>query len=94
MSKSIISNEKECLICGSKQDLHKHHIIHGYGSRRISEEQGCWCFLCGRHHDMSNEGVHFNIPFDIMLKKYCQEKWEQVNGDRAKFIQIFGKSFL
>jgi hypothetical protein len=43
---------------------------------------------------MSDEGVHFNTPFDIMLKKYGQEKWEEINGNREKFIKTFGKSYL
>lgn len=94
MSKSLISDEKICIICGSTSNIHKHHIIHGYGKRKLADEQGCWCYLCDKHHDMSNEGVHFNIPFDTVLKMYCQEKWEQKNGDRTKFIQTFGKSYI
>jgi hypothetical protein len=92
--KSIISNEKECFICRTTYSLHKHHIFFGYGNRQISDEQGCWVYLCARHHNMSDEGVHFNTPFDIMLKKYCQEKWEEINGNREKFIKTFGKSYL
>lgn len=92
--KSIISNEKVCFICRTTYSLHRHHIFHGYANRQISEEQGCWVHLCGRHHNQSNEGVHFNTPFDIMLKKYCQEKWEELNGTREQFRQIFGKSYL
>jgi hypothetical protein len=94
MSKSIITNEKECFICMNTLDLHKHHIFYGYANRKISERDGCWVYLCPRHHNMSNEGVHMNKPFDIMLKKYCQEKWEAKNGDRKEFIRTFGQSYL
>lgn len=94
MSKSIISNEKQCFICGTTLDLHKHHIFYGYSNRQVSEREGCWVYLCSAHHNMSDEGVHFNMPFSITLKKYCQEKWEEKNGGRAKFIQTFGKSIL
>lgn len=94
MSKSIISNEKECFVCLTPINLHRHHIFFGVGNRSKSEEYGCWCYLCDRHHNMSNEGVHFNLPFDRTLKKYCQERWEGLYGDRKQFIKEFGKSYL
>ena len=94
MSESILSNEKLCFACYTPLNLHKHHIFYGIGNRSRSEEFGCWVYLCDRHHNMSDDGVHFNKPFDITLKKYCQEKWEEVHGDREKFIRTFGKSYL
>lgn len=90
---SIINNEKECFICHTTQTLHKHHCLHGTANRKLAEEHGLWVYLCHHHHNGSNEGVHFNHPFDVMLKKYAQEKWEQVNGDREDFIKIFGRSW-
>lgn len=94
MSKSIISNEKVCLICDTPLNIHKHHIFEGTANRKKSEEQGCWCYLCERHHNMSNEAVHFNYPFDITLKKFCQRIWEREKGTREDFIKIFGKSWM
>ena len=94
MSKSIISNEKECFVCGSYQNLHKHHIFYGHANRRISEKYGCWVYLCDIHHNMSSDGVHFNKPFDTTLKKYCQEKWQEINGNKDQFIETFGRSYL
>jgi hypothetical protein len=94
MAKSIINNDRECFICRDINDLHKHHIIHGTANRVLSEKHGLWVFLCGKHHNMSDEGVHFNHPFDVMLKKYAQRIWEEKNGDRTQFIKIFGKSYL
>ena len=94
MTKSIMSNEKECFVCGTPLDLHRHHIFYGMANRIISEKEGCWCYLCARHHNMTNDGVHHNYAFNITLKKYCQEKWEAKNGDRKDFIRIFGKSHL
>ena len=93
MSKSIISNEKECFICGALS-IHKHHIFYGTANKSVSEREGCWVYLCPNHHNMSNVGVHFNVPYDITLKKYCQYVWEQKKGTRDEFIQKFGKSFL
>lgn len=67
-----------------------------YRKPEAKREYGCWVYLCAEHHNMSNEGVHFNKPFEIVLKKYCQEKWEDVenNGTREEFIHTFGKSYL
>lgn len=94
MAKSIISNEKSCFICGDPNVV-KHHSFHGTANRQISESQGCWIYLCPEHHNMSNEGVHFNHPFDVMLKKYTQMIWEEKNGkSREDFIKTFGKSHL
>ena len=94
MSESILSNEKICFVCYTPLNLHKHHIFYGVGNRTKSEEFGCWCYLCERHHNMSDEGVHFNTPFDMILKKFCQYRWESKFGDRDLFIKTFGKSFL
>lgn len=98
MAKSIISNERVCLICGTNQDLHKHHIFNGYANRRLSEQFGCWCYLCGKHHNLSDQGVHNNEELNLYLKKLCQEKWEALNGGgedaRKKFIKRFGINYL
>ena len=92
--KSIISNEKECNVCGYTRDIHKHHIFFNTANRKISERQGCWCYLCARHHNMSDEGIHFNKELDTKIKRLCQEKWEEINGTRDEFIRTFGKSYL
>ena len=91
--KSIISNEKECYVCGCKT-VHKHHIFYGTANRKLSEKYGCWCYLCAVHHNMSNEGVHFDKELYMKIKRLCQEKWEEINGDRNEFIRTFGKSYL
>jgi len=93
MSKSIVSNEKVCLICGTTYGLHKHHIYFGHGYRELSEKYGCWCYLCSRHHNFSAVGVHNNREADLKLKRYCQKLWEQ-RYDRESFMRIFGRSYL
>jgi hypothetical protein len=90
---SIINNERECLVCGSTYNLHKHHIFYGTANRKLSEQYGCWCYLCARHHNMSNEGVHFNKPLDTKLKEYTQKRFNEVYPD-LDFMQIFGKNYL
>lgn len=96
--KSIISNEKECFVCGIKEwsgALQRHHCISGVSNRRNSEKYGLWVWLCFEHHTGSREGVHYNRPFEVTLKKLAQIKFEEVNeGGREEFIRIFGKSWL
>ena len=94
MSKSIMQEDKACLICGTVRYLHKHHIFYGTGNRAVSETDGCWCYLCARHHNMSSAGVHFNRVLDLKLKRRCQEKWEAKHGNREEFIRRYGKSYL
>lgn len=91
--RSIVDNEQQCLVCGSTYNLHKHHIFFGSANRKLSEKYGCWCYLCARHHNMSNEGVHFNKPLDTKLKQYTQKKFNEVYPD-LDFMQIFGKNYL
>ena len=91
--KSLIRNDKECYVCRSTLNIHKHHI-YGGANRKISDKQGCWVYLCAAHHNMSDQGVHFNKALDTELKEKCQRVWEERNGSRQQFIAVFGKSYL
>lgn len=93
MSKSIVSNEKICLVCSTTHNLHRHHIFFGSGKRALSEKYGCWCYLCAIHHNLSNAGVHFNKAFDNELKEMTQKKFMKVYPD-LDFLKIFGRSYL
>nr|DAO53810.1 MAG TPA: Recombination enhancement, RecA-dependent nuclease [Caudoviricetes sp.] len=95
MSKSIMSNERKCFACSSTYNLHRHHIYFGSANRKLSEQDGCWVYLCANHHNMSRFGVHTgNRALDIHLKQECQRKWEAKNGTREDFIKRFGKNYL
>lgn len=94
MAKSIISNEQKCFICETPLNLHRHHIFYGTANRKLSEEYGCWVYLCENHHNWSNKGVHFNKELDRYLKRICQIKWEKRYGTREDFIRIFGRNYL
>ena len=93
MPKSILSNKEECYFCKTPFNLHKHHIFFGSANRKQSEKYGCWVYLCAKHHNMSNDGVHFNKERDTYLKQKCQEVFEK-NESREEFRRIFGKSYL
>ena len=89
MAKSIIQNEKECLVCRTTIGLHKHHVF-GASNRKWSEKFGLTVYLCGFHHT-GNTGVHFNRVLDQKLKKFAQERYEEVHGNN--FMEVFGRNY-
>ena len=102
MSDSIVQKEKRCYLCGATMGLHQHHVFYGSANRSKSDEDGCWVWLCGYHHNGSNNGVHFNKKLDNMIKEQTEKLWlekytseecdweERINA----FISRFGKNYL
>lgn len=91
--KSILQDEYECIVCRTTLDLHEHHVIGGSANRRLSEKYGLKVWLCYRHHNGSDVGVHFNRELDLRLKRFAQAKFEETHT-REEFRAIFGKSWL
>lgn len=91
--KSILQEEKECLVCKTTQNLHEHHVFEGTANRKISEQTGLKIWLCAYHHNMSNDGIHFNKELDLSVKRMAQEKFEETHT-REEFRSLFGKSWL
>lgn len=91
--KSVIQKNKECYVCKTTCGLHEHHIIYGTANRKKSEKHGFKVWLCGRHHNLSNEGVHFNKKFDLHLKCICQEWWLGNGHTKDEWIIEFGRWF-
>lgn len=91
---SRICNTRKCWVCGATRGLHKHHIFEGR-NRNNSEREGLWCYLCGYHHNMSDEGVHFNKELDKELKIMAETKWcEEMGLTPDDFIKIFHRNYL
>jgi hypothetical protein len=94
MSKSILQEDKCCCVCGTTLNLHKHHVFEGR-NRKNSEEDGCWVYLCARHHNMSDEGVHFNKQLDEYLKIQMEYVWIKHYGKTIEdFIKRYRKNYL
>ena len=92
--KSIITDKKECWVCGTTQGLHEHHLYFG-AKRKISEREGLKVWLCGRHHNLSNEGVHFNPELDRELKILGETVWCEKNAKTPEdFIKLMGRNYL
>jgi hypothetical protein len=90
--RSIIQIEKECFICKSPY-VEEHHI-YGGANRKNSEKYGLKVWLCHRHHNEPPDGVHFNKALMDYLHRYGQVKFEETQGTRDFFMQIFGKNYL
>ena len=93
MSRSLFSDERVCYLCKTPFNIHRHHVYAG-ADRDASEKYGCWVYLCARHHNMSDAGVHNNPQLDKMFKEMCQFKWEQKYGTREDFCKAFRKNYL
>jgi hypothetical protein len=94
MAKSVLQHYKECWVCKNIFNLHEHHIFFGTANRKKSEQYGLKVWLCGYHHNLSNEGVHFNKPLDLKLKRVAQEYFESHIGTREDFIREIGRNYL
>ena len=90
--KSLISNERKCVVCGTTSNLNIHHIFFGSSNRKWSDKYGLWIYLCVNHHT-GNDGVHFNKEMDLRIKKLAQQKFEETHT-REEFMAIFGKNWL
>lgn len=90
---SIIQTNKVCWVCGVQYELHSHHILYGTANRKLSEKYGLKVWLCARHHNMSNNGVHSNKELDFKLKRLAQKKFEETHT-RDDFIKTFGRNYL
>lgn len=92
-TKLVLQKNKECFFCKTTRNLHHHEVFHGTANRKKSVEWGCQVWLCGAHHNLSMDGVHFNKKKDDMLKKYAQTEFEKLYG-HEKFMSIFHKNYL
>lgn len=92
--KSILKTNKQCYKCKTIYGLHEHHIFSGTANRKLSEQYGLKVWLCGKHHNLSNAGIHFDRDFELEVKRMTQEKAMQFYGwSEQEFIKIFGKSY-
>ena len=92
-TKLKLQSKKECWACHATQNLHLHHCFYGSANRKKSEEYGCVVWLCGPHHNLSTQGVHFNKKLDLKLKQYTQKQFEELYG-HEKFMEVFHKNYL
>lgn len=100
--KSILHDKKDrtCFLCmllhdddSIKNNLHEHHVIHGWANRRLSEQHGLKVYLCLQHHEIGPEAVHKNDRLNKMLKAYAQRAFEK-KWPEKDFYGIFKKNYI
>lgn len=78
-----------------KSGLVRHEVFFGTANRKKSIKYGLVVFLTPVLHNGSNEGVHFNKDFNLLLKKIGQAQAMTYYGwDINDFIREFGKNYL
>ena len=95
MRSSIINNKKRCFVCGTKNNLHLHHVIFGK-NRKKADQDGLTIYLCQEHHEGTN-GVHGKNghKLDLKLKKLAQYSWMYYyDKSKDEFIEKYGKNYL
>lgn len=93
--KSIIQTRDECWECHTTIGLHRHEVFYGTANRCKSLQDGLTVKLCGYHHNLSQEGVHFNKELDLKLKRLGQIVWEEYyKKSTDDFINRYGKNYL
>lgn len=92
MAKSIISNERQCYLCGKTVNLEKHHIFGGVANRKISERLGLWVYLCHNCHTGKN-GAQYNKEKNLRLKQDAQRAYEKTHT-RDEWLKWIGKNYL
>lgn len=91
---SLVQDVKQCYVCGETNNIHIHEVFFGK-NRKKSIEDGCCVYLCGKHHNQSKDGVHFNHKLDLELKKQMELYWlKTYNKSIEDFIKRYGKNYL
>ena len=93
MKLSILSNKLCCYVCGTTQNLHRHHCMFGTANHRLADEDGLWIYLCAYHHT-GDHGVHHDKNLNMRIKQDAQTAWEETYGDRQAFMRRYGKNYL
>lgn len=93
-TQSVLVNDMEhCIVCNSPY-VHIHHVFFGVANRPISDKYGYVLPLCQEHHTGSVQSPHRDRKTDLSYKRMAQEHFEANKGNRAMFIQLFGRSYL
>lgn len=97
--KSFVQTEKECYLCRklfgicNDRGLHLHHVYEGWGNRSVSDRNGFVIWLCAKHHNMSEYGIHFNKDIDLEVKQDVQRMYEAEHS-REEFMELIGRNYL
>lgn len=87
----LVGSMEYCMVCGSPY-VHKHHVF-GASDKKWSEKFGLFVPLCYKHHNGSDEGVHFNKKFMDELHQYGRERFQEEYPE-LNFLDYFRKNYF
>lgn len=87
----LVADMEHCMVCG-RPNPEVHHVLFA-SNRKWSEKYHLVVGLCAEHHRGSDLSPHFNREFDLKLKQYAQEKFQEEYPELS-FREIFGKNYL
>ena len=98
----VVPDFKHCYVCGTDRDIHLHEVFYGSSNRKKSKEDGCVIPLCGIHHNLSSQGIHYNKILDEKVKKQVEKIWIKTYCDNSlspedkieQFIKRYGINYL
>lgn len=98
----IVPNLNRCFVCGTDKDIHLHEVFFGSSNRKKSKEDKMLIPLCGIHHNLSSQGIHYNKVLDNKVKKQAEKIWiktycdENLSKDEkiGLFISRYGVNYL
>lgn len=91
VTKSVIQNKRECIICGN-WTCEEHHIFND--KLQLSEKHGLKVWLCKIHRQNLNSTFGGSgQKLDLALKQLGQKAFEWKHT-REEFIEHFDKSYL
>jgi len=98
---SIICPLNRCYVCGTTQNIHIHEVFGGQ-NRSKSKSDGMCIGLCGPHHNLSSNGIHYNKILDERVKKQAEKIWIKNYCDKDLspsdkinlFIKRYGINYL
>ena len=86
-SRSLISSEPVCYICGTRENLEMHHIFGGR-LRGLSERYGLTVCLCHEHH-RGRKGAHGNGNVSLFFMRLAEAAFTEYYSHQL-FIALFG----
>lgn len=90
---SILYPLDRCYVCGTRNGIHIHEVFYGTANRQKSIDNGFCVGLCGKHHNLSGVGVHFNKRLDLQLKRAYETAYLR-DHTIEEFIELIGKNYL
>jgi 5-methylcytosine-specific restriction endonuclease McrA len=82
----------KCYVCGRLCNLHKHHIIHRHGKKKVFETRESLIDICFDCHRLVHRSFDTNL--DFMLKQSLQARYFEKGYDEEKVRKLMGGKLL